>query len=144
MRVFLMATWVGAAALVACSGEGDDGQGGADTQTFEQQAEAGAILYGHHCGHCHGASGEGTVEGPTLVGGDALPREPRDDQMRDVQFVTALDVFEWASTNMPPTAPGSLSDEQYLQVLAFALKANGVELAEPLTADVADQIVINP
>jgi hypothetical protein len=43
---------------------------------------------------------------------------------------------------MPPTAPGSLSDEQYLAILAFDLKANGIELQDKLDLAKAQSLEI--
>lgn len=31
---------------------------------------------------------------------------------------------------MPPTAPGSLAEDQYWDILAFGLKANGIDLGD--------------
>jgi hypothetical protein len=38
---------------------------------------------------------------------------------------------------MPGNAPGSLADDEYVAILAFDLKANGVNLEKPLDGDVA-------
>lgn len=87
----------------------------------------------------------GTALGPALIGATALPKDPpADREIRTGQFTTALDVFEFASENMPADAPGSLPTQDYLDVVAFALDANGVDLNEVLTAANADQVVINP
>jgi len=45
---------------------------------------------------------------------------------------------------MPGDDPGSLDMATYVDILAFALSANGVELETPLDADVAADLVINP
>lgn len=106
--------------------------------TFASQVEAGGALFGQHCAKCHGASGQGTDKAPPLVGEGALPLDPpATAKHRKGQFKTALDVFNFVKANMPADAPGSLTDEQYVQILAFDLKANGVELEQPLTAAVA-------
>lgn len=63
---------------------------------------------------------------------------------RDVEFHTAGDVYEWVKVHMPGGAPGTLTDEQYLAILAFDLSANGVTLSEPLTAEAAAAMVIRP
>lgn len=112
--------------------------------TFDAQVERGAGLYGEHCAECHGDAGQGTENGPLVVGEGRLPLEPpADRQVRTAEFRTALDVFVFASENMPGDAPGSLSDEDMVDILAFALFANGVELDEPLGFDNAESIVIN-
>jgi cytochrome c5 len=106
--------------------------GATTTATVEQQAARGAELYGQHCAECHGDAGQGGGKAPPLVGKEALPLDPRKGSKRNVQFKTALDVFTWVKANMPPTAPGSLPDEDYVAILAFDLKANGVALDKPL------------
>lgn len=113
--------------------------------TFEEQVEFGAALYGEHCAHCHGDSGQGTEDGPQVVGAGALPYAPPEErEVRASNFETALDVFVFASQNMPADDPGVLSDEEMVDVLAFALFANGVSLDEPLGFENAESIVINP
>jgi hypothetical protein len=44
---------------------------------------------------------------------------------------------------MPFDDPGSLTDEEYLDIIAFALFANEVPLVQPLTVSTADEIVVN-
>lgn len=97
--------------------------------TFAAQVEHGAKVYGDHCASCHGAQGQGGEKAPPLVGAEALPLAPRAGAKRDVEFHTAADVFGWVKVHMPGDAPGSLTDEEYVDVLAFALKANGVDLS---------------
>lgn len=44
---------------------------------------------------------------------------------------------------MPPNQSGSLSDEEYFSVLAFDLKANGIDLADKkLDGELAKTLVI--
>jgi S-disulfanyl-L-cysteine oxidoreductase SoxD len=114
--------------------------------TFEGQASRGKELYAENCASCHGASGEGTKKAPRLVGlsQGALPLEPRPGQrLRKHEFKTALDVAEFASKNMPYGAPGSLPTQDYWDILAFALKANGLDLgAKRLDESTAENLVI--
>lgn len=109
-----------------------------------EQVAFGMTTYAANCAQCHGADGTGATA-PAVVGDDALPREPPASRnLRTQEFVTALDVFEFASENMPPGNPGSLSDEAYLAVVAFVLDQQGLALDEPLSEDNADDVVINP
>jgi cytochrome c len=99
-------------------------------ETGTEQAAQGGKLYADHCAKCHGAEGQGTKKAPPLVGKDALPLDPRPSQkVRKGQFHTAQDVAQFASTKMPPKKPGSLTSEQYYDIIAFALKANGVDVS---------------
>lgn len=116
----------------------------ADQDPLAAQIEQGKQLYVGHCAKCHGDSGQGTSEGPLVVGADAFPQQPREGAKRDVEFKTAADVFGWATANMPPDDPGSLSTEEYLAVFAFGLTANGVQLQGPLDATQAAAIVLHP
>jgi mono/diheme cytochrome c family protein len=112
-------------------------------QSVEEQASRGAELYGKHCAGCHGDAGQGSAKAPPLVGKEALPLDPRKGAKRDVQFKTAADVFTWVKGHMPPTAPGSLADDEYVAILSFDLKANGVTLPKPLDGEQAAQLKLH-
>src|SRR5688572_11748302 len=134
--LFTLASLAGLA-FSACSS-------GGSSRTFDQQVEAGGELYGEHCADCHGAAGEGTDDAPALVGEGALPEEPPEDrQFRMNDFNTAADVYAFASEYMPATDPDSVTDADKVDILAFALYANGIELEEELTLDNADEVVIH-
>lgn len=93
------------------------------------QVARGKQLFEQHCASCHGAAGQGTVKAPPLVGPDALPLTPRPTaKLRKTEFHTAQDVALFVAHNMPANKPGSLTTEQYYDILAFDLKANGVDL----------------
>ena len=108
------------------------------------QATNGKELYVKQCAVCHGASGEGgTVPGqfgklaglkvPRLVGPGFLPG------MKDVG-----QVYDFASKNMPGDKPGSLKSSEYLDVISFALQANGVKPdGKPLTPASAKEIKLS-
>ena len=46
------------------------------------------------------------------------------------KFETVADVADFVVHNMPPKAPGSLSADEYFAILAFDLKANGIDLGD--------------
>lgn len=99
---------------------------------FAEQVALGQRLYGEKCAGCHGPSGEG-AKGPPVVGLDrgALPLDPPPTaQYRKSQFKTVMDIAEFVVKAMPPNAPGSLSEEEYFSILAFDLKANGIDLGD--------------
>jgi S-disulfanyl-L-cysteine oxidoreductase SoxD len=104
----------------------------ADGVYSAEQSGRGQRIYADTCASCHGAdlSGGATLAGdvPSLAG---------------VDFVGAWngstlgDLFERVRT-MPPTSPGSLSAQQYADVLAFILSKNGFPAGQTdLTADAA-------
>jgi cytochrome c len=126
-------------ALAACGG------GNADTNTtntpppttaapqkFADQVALGQKLYGDKCGSCHGASGEGG-KAPAVVGisKGALPLDPpATAKFRKVQFKTVADIAGFVVKAMPPDSAGSLSEDEYWSILAFDLKANGIDLGD--------------
>jgi mono/diheme cytochrome c family protein len=112
--------------------------------TFTEQVTAGQSLYGQNCAKCHGDGGQG-VTAPHVVGlkDGALPLEPpADRKFRKTRFVTVADVADFAVKNMPPGKGGSLSADQYWDILAFDLHANGIDLPNPLTPAVAQTLTI--
>ncbi len=111
----------------------------------EAQVQAGQKLYAKYCAGCHGDAGEGSKKAPPVVGKNALPLDPpADRKVRKTQFHTALDVAQFVVKNMPAKKPGSLKPEEYWDILAFDLKANGVDLKEKLDEKSAAKIVLHP
>jgi mono/diheme cytochrome c family protein len=120
----------GSAAPAAAAGGGD-------------QVATGQTLYTDNCASCHGPGGEGKGNTPAVVGKSALPLDPRPGSKRAVQFKTAADVGGWVKANMPPNGAGTLTDDQYWSILAFDLKANGVDLGgKHLDGALAQTLVI--
>lgn len=130
--------------LCACGDDGDSGKEMDEGAAFAAQAARGQTLFARNCADCHGDSGQGGT-GPRLVGLDegALPLEPPESRMvRDTEFVTAGDVAAFVVANMPPGKGGSLSTDEYLAILAFDLKANGVMLEGELDLETANNLTI--
>src|SRR5262249_22783678 len=102
--------------------------------------------YVQNCANCHGGGGEGSAKAPPVVGKNALPlNPPATAKYRKSQFHSIKDIFDFVKANMPPTAPGKLSDQEYWAILAFDLKANGVDLAgKKLDATSAPGVVLHP
>jgi cytochrome c len=114
----------------------------AEREALALQIEQGKQLYAQSCASCHGDAGQGTGDGPPVVGADAFPAQPRPGAKREAVFRTAADVFAFAALNMPADDPGSLTQDQYLAIFAFDLTANGIELDRPLDAAAAHAIVL--
>jgi cytochrome c len=124
------------AGLVACGG-------GAAAPHAEDAVTHGATLYGDKCARCHGDKGQGD-RGPAVVGQNALPLDPPSGaKVRHSQFHNAKDVFDFVKASMPPDHGGSLSDDEYWAILAFDLKANGVQPPPKLDAESASAIVLH-
>ncbi len=128
-------------ALAACGGAPE-----AKAPQPTDQATRGQELYAQNCAACHGDHGEGSKDVPAVVGKAALPLDPPPGaKVRRSQFHTAKDVFDFVKANMPPKKGGSLTDEQYAAILAFDLKANGVDLGgKQVDAASASSIVLHP
>lgn len=80
------------------------------------QARAGKIVYTRYCLQCHGANLQGTA-GPAVAGTEFLKTAKFDGwTLNDVRTT----VFE----NMPFSNPGSLTAQQYTDVMAFLLASS--------------------
>jgi quinoprotein glucose dehydrogenase len=77
----------------------------------EAQATRGEALYKENCAACHGEDLAGSGPMPALAGPDFL-----------ANWKTVGDLFEKTHTSMPASAPGSLSEQQTSDILAFLLK----------------------
>jgi polar amino acid transport system substrate-binding protein len=77
----------------------------------------GKAVFLARCAQCHGERGEGNT-GRQLV----APWDPL------AGYRTADNLFAYVSRAMPFDNPGSLKDQEYWDVIAFLLNANGVLL----------------
>ncbi len=123
-----LATFSFVAAFMALS-DTTSGQAKPTPFTFTQaQVDHGAQLYEAGCQGCHGA---GLTGGP---GGPALNSPAFRSRWR-TQPSDAL--FRFLREKMPPQAPGSLSDKDYGDVMAYLVRTNGAKAgaaaAEPAT-----------
>ena len=84
----------------------------------DAQATRGEELYGRHCVECHGSGldGDAVSEIPALAGDPFMQRW----STRSVD-----DLVAHMQRSMPPSAPGSLTRAQYVDLAAHLLKANG-------------------
>jgi cytochrome c len=128
--------------VAACGGATPE----AASASGEDQVATGAKLYAANCASCHGSGGEGDAKVPAVVGKNALPLDAKPpSEARKSKFHTAADVFQFVKGNMPPNKGGSLTDEQYAAILAFDLKANGVDLGgKKIDATSASSFVLHP
>jgi alcohol dehydrogenase (cytochrome c) len=90
------------------------------------QAASGRAVYQASCAGCHGADLGGQGNASPLTGG--LFMGSWGDR-------TTADLLGFLQGAMPPSNPGSLGDEAYLNVVAFILDYNGARPGnQPLTA----------
>jgi mono/diheme cytochrome c family protein len=78
--------------------------------TYESLAAQGKTVYTTSCASCHGNNGQG-ANAPALWGSGA----------NLAKYNTAQGLLSFISATMPKTAPGSLSHQQYLNVLCNIL-----------------------
>ena len=84
----------------------------------EVQATRGEELYGRHCAECHGSG----------LDGDAVTEIPAlafDSFMQRWSAKNVDDLLARMQRAMPPSAPGSLTRPQYVDLVAYLLKSNG-------------------
>lgn len=81
-----------------------------------RQAERGAAVFNTSCSICHGQD---------LVGGPSTPSLVGPEFMFGWKQKNAADLQAYIKTKMPPGNVGNLSDQQYADIVAFMLKANG-------------------
>src|SRR5215471_17611503 len=106
---------IGFAAIAACGAYLLSGQ---QTQTgpyIAAQAAAGRTTYQSSCAGCHGADLNGQGSASPLTGG--LFMGTWGDK-------TAGDLIGFLQGAMPPTNPGSLGEQNYINVVAFLLDYN--------------------
>jgi hypothetical protein len=90
------------------------------------QVGAGRLDYVQHCMMCHGDKLQGIGDAQKLVGKDFVDAWGHD---------TTKDLFSAVRVEMPQNDPASLTDEMYLNLVAFLLHANGAKTGTaPLTA----------
>lgn len=88
----------------------------------------GATIYASKCASCHGKTGK---EGPNdiLVGRDPragfpFSQDPKLPHTIGNYWPYATTVFDYVRRAMPPTAPGSLTNDEVFALTAFLLHAN--------------------
>jgi alcohol dehydrogenase (cytochrome c) len=110
-------TVVAVAAAVAAIAAASGIAGAQGTAYYSKaQAASGAAVYAARCSQCHGVNLQGGA-GPALVGAAFT------------KFVgptgSAQTVYDFSSRQMPADKPGSLTQQQYLDVVAYILARNG-------------------
>ena len=106
---------IAAALLMALLGAQEATRSVWDGVYTEEQAARGKPLYNEHCASCHADTLMGGEMSPPLVGGDFLS---------NWNGLTLGELFERIRTTMPQSAPATLRDPVYLDIVAFILRAN--------------------
>ncbi len=80
-----------------------------------EQAQRGQTAYLQNCSACHQTDLSGLAQAPALKGDAFL-----------AMWGKLGDLVDRTRTTMPPTAPGSLSPNTYLDIDAYILQMNGL------------------
>ena len=126
------------------------------------QADEGAQLYYQICMVCHGDRGQGLTDEwrgaldipdqdcwqsrchasnhppDGFVFPKAVPAVVSPGMV--ARFETGLDLYHFIKTRMPWQAPGSRSDEEYWQLTAYMLRANGIQPPDQLNVQNAASV----
>jgi mono/diheme cytochrome c family protein len=95
----------------------------------EEQNRRGQAVYADACASCHAA---------TLAGADVVPALAGADFLGKWTGATAGELFERIRTTMPQASPGSLSPQQYADILAHIFSRNRFPAGRtPLDGDLA-------
>lgn len=92
--------------------------------TFQTLATAGQAVYASTCQICHGQNGAGSQVCPVVIWGSGSQLGTYNGVS---VFTDAAGMLNYISKRMPLTAPGSLTGQQYNELLAYILlKGNKV------------------
>jgi alcohol dehydrogenase (cytochrome c) len=89
--------------------------------TYGSLSQQGQVVYSNNCAGCHGANGQG-ITAPAIIGASANLGK----------YNTGKGLLDFISAAMPLSSPGSLSHQDYLNVLSYLLVQNNY--AFPATA----------
>lgn len=89
----------------------------------DAQAQRGRAIYPSSCGYCHGRRLNGAPDDP-----DMRPSPPlaRARFLRIWEGRSLATLFEYTKATMPESNPESLTDEEYVDVIAYMLSVGGL------------------
>jgi mono/diheme cytochrome c family protein len=90
---------------------------------------AGSEVYAAECAQCHGDRGQGGT-GPVVIGGNR----------RIASYQTTERLYDYVSRTMPFDSPGSLSEQQYWDAIAYLLDENDLLPADTVLGPDSDPI----
>jgi mono/diheme cytochrome c family protein len=97
-----------------------DGRTTNDGVYTEAQAARGKELYNKHCATCH----EEDLSGKAISDSETAKALKGDRFLGDWIDVSVADFFSKTKTTMPMQTPGSLAAQEYVDMIAYILKAN--------------------
>jgi mono/diheme cytochrome c family protein len=90
--------------------------------TFQSLSTDGGSIFSSTCAVCHGPNGQGTNVCPVIMWGTGSTLGSYNGQ---TLFSDGATMLSWMSSSMPLTAPGSLTSQQYTDLLAYILLQDG-------------------
>ena len=93
----------------------------------EAQAARGRAAYPGACGLCHGRRLNGAPDDPDMP---STPPLARARFLRTWDGRSLATLFEYTRATMPQDNPGSLADEEYVDVIAYMLSVGGMPAGE--------------
>ncbi len=94
----------------------------------EAQAQRGQAAYTGPCGMCHGRRLNGAPDDPDML---STPPLARAKFLRTWEGRSLAALFDYTRATMPESNPGSLTDEEYVDVIAYMLSVSRM----PIGAD---------
>lgn len=93
----------------------------------EAQVARGRAVYPGACGQCHGRRLNGAPDDPDMP---STPPLARARFLRTWEGRSLATLFEYTRATMPQDNPGTLADEEYVDVMAYMLSVGGLPAGE--------------
>jgi len=93
----------------------------------EAQANRGEAVYPGSCGLCHGRRLNGAPDDPDMR---STPPLARAQFLRGWEGRSLATLFEYTRATMPENNPASLSDEEYIDIIAYMLSVGGMPVGD--------------
>lgn len=121
---------------LASSSDAAEGRGRTvwDGVYTEAQATRGQAILTEQCATCHGEA---------MRGGGGVPSAVGPEFMFNWKGKTVSELFMYLKTTMPPTAPGSLSDQKYADAMGALFKHNGFPASDIMEIPPDQKALVN-
>jgi len=93
----------------------------------EAQAQRGQTAYSGACGMCHGRRLNGAPDDPDMR---STPPLARARFLRVWEGKSLATLFEYSRATMPESNPGSLTDDEFVDVIAYMLSVGGMRAGD--------------
>jgi cytochrome c len=93
----------------------------------EAQAKRGQSAYSAPCGWCHGRRLNGAPDDPDM---QSTPPIARAKFLRNWQGRSLAALFVYTKETMPTNNPGALTDQEYIDIIAYMLTTSGMPAGE--------------